>query len=69
VRTVKNRYAARLLKMDEVTAIGIGSGDDSDHAALNVYLEKDTPTVRAKIPAEIDGVAVHIKHAPKFRAL
>lgn len=69
VRAVKNRYGARLLKMDEVTAVGIGAGDDSDHAALNVYLDKDTPAVRAKIPAQIDGVAVHIKHAPKFRAL
>jgi hypothetical protein len=69
VRAVKNRHGARLMKMNEVTAVGIGRGDDSDHAALNVYLEKDTPAVRAQIPATIDGVAVHIRHAPKFRAL
>lgn len=69
VRAVKNRYAASLLKIDEVTAVGIGGGDDPDHAALAVYLEKDTPAVRAKIPTQIDGVAVHIKHAAKFQAL
>ncbi len=69
VRKVKNRHAARLMKMDEVTAVGIGAGDDADHAALNVYLSKDTPEIRAKIPAQIDGVAVHIKHAPKFQIL
>lgn len=69
VRAVKNRNAARLLKIDEVTAVGIGAGEDSDHAALNVYLNKDTPAVRAKIPTQIDGVMVVIKHAPKFQAL
>jgi len=69
VRKVKERHATRLLKIDEVTAVGIGAGDDADHAALNVYLAKDTPAIRAMIPAEIDGVKVHIRHAPKFQIL
>jgi len=69
VRSVKNRYARRLLKMGAVTAVGIGAGDDPDHAALNVYLSKDTPMIRARIPQQINGVTVHIRHAPKFRAL
>jgi hypothetical protein len=69
VRSVKNRYARRLLKMTAVTAVGIGAGDDPNHAALNVYLSNDSPMIRAKIPSQIGGVAVHIRHAPKFHAL
>jgi hypothetical protein len=70
VRAVKERHAARLLKIDAVTAVGIGAGDDADHAALNVYLSKDTPAIRAKVLREIkEGAAVRFRHAPKFRIL
>jgi hypothetical protein len=69
VRAVKNRDARQLLKIDAVTAVGIGAGSDSDHAALNVYVSKDTPTVRARIHRRLSGVKVRIRHAPKFQAL
>jgi hypothetical protein len=63
VRMVKENNAARLLKLDEVVAVGIGAGEDSDHAALMVYVQNDPSKVGAKIPSRIGGVQVTVKQA------
>ncbi len=63
VRAAKEHNAARLLKLDEVVAVGIGAGDDSDHAALVVYVKNDPSKVGAKIPSRIGGVQVRVKQA------
>lgn len=69
VRMVKEHNAARLLKLDEVVAVGIGAGNDADHAALVVYVDNDRSKVGAKIPSRIDGVQVTVKQAAGgFRA-
>ena len=66
---VKEHNAARLLKLDEVVAVGIGAGNDADHAALVVYVDNDRSKVGAKIPSRIDGVQVTVKQAAGgFRA-
>jgi hypothetical protein len=85
VRQVKEAYARRLLKHRHVVAVGIGAGDDPYSAALNVYLNKDTPAVRSRVAAELgeSGTAesgffsglrsrrirVKFRHAEKLRAL
>jgi hypothetical protein len=85
VRQVKKAYARRLLKHRHVVAVGIGAGDDPYSAALNVYLNKDTPSIRSRVAAELgeSGTAgsgsfsglrsrkirVRFRHAAKLRAL
>ena len=70
VRSIKEAHGANLLKNPEVVAVGIGAGDEPDTSALNVYLRKDTPEVRAKILSEINGTArVRFKYAGTLRAL
>ncbi|MBF6569527.1 MAG: hypothetical protein IVW54_11715 [Candidatus Binataceae bacterium] len=69
VRKVKVHHARRLLRNKVVTAVGIGAGDTPDTAALAVYVSDDSPAALAKIPAEINGVKVKIRHAGVFHAL
>jgi hypothetical protein len=69
VREVKRTRGRRMLANHGVTAVGIGSGDDHNSAALNVYLEKDTPEIRRKVLSQAGNVKVRFKHAPKFHAL
>jgi len=68
VRAVKERHGDELLKLDEVTAVGIGAGADSDSAGLIIYVKKDTPQVRKLLPPKIDGVAVRIVQSGVFHA-
>lgn len=69
VREVKRARGRRLLANHEVSAVGIGSGDNPQEAVLNVYLEKDTPEIRHKVLAQAGNVKIKFKHAPKFHAL
>jgi len=68
VRIAKEQEGRRLLKLDEVVAVGIGAGDDPDHAALAVYVKNDPSEVSAKIPSKIGGVPVKVKQAGAFRS-
>ena len=69
VRKIKDAHAHHLLKNSAVSAIGIGSGDSPDTAALKVYLSEDSPKIRAEVQHELGSATVKFKHAPKFQAL
>jgi hypothetical protein len=69
VRRVKEKHGVRLLRNREVVAVGIGAGDDSSSAMLNVYLQTDTPEIRSKVLSEVGNAKVRFKHANKFQAL
>jgi hypothetical protein len=69
VRMIKENHGRQLLTHGEVVAVGIGAGDDPSSAALNVYLENDTPEIRRKVLSEVGKVKVNFKHAGKFNAL
>jgi hypothetical protein len=69
VRAVKEKHEKDLIDMDEVAAVGISQADDADHAALTVFVTRDTPDVRAKVPSELEGVPVKIVESGEFRAL
>ena len=69
VRAVKENHARKLLTNHEIVAVGIGAGDDPASAALNVYLNEDTPEIRSKVLAEIRDVQVKFKSAGKFNPL
>jgi hypothetical protein len=69
VRTIKENHGRKLLTNRGVIAVGIGAGDAPSSAALNVYLETDTPQIRGKVLAEVGKVKVNFKHAGKFNPL
>jgi len=69
VRAVQERHANHLLGIDAVAAIGIGRGASPGQAGLVIYVTKDTPEVRAKLPAQIEGVSVRIVQSGEFHAL
>jgi hypothetical protein len=68
VRAVKERHGDELLKLDDVTAVGIGAGPDSDQAGLVIFVKQDTPQVRKLLPKKIDGVPVQIVQSGIFQA-
>lgn len=69
VRKIKEAHARRLLKNSAVSAVGIGSGDTPDTAALKVYLSEDTPKIRAEVLRELGTSKVRFRHAGRFHAL
>lgn len=69
VRKIKDAHARRLLKNSAVSAVGIGSGDGPDTAALKVYLSEDTPEIRAEVLREVGNSKVKFRHAGRFHAL
>lgn len=64
---VKRRREHDLLRIRGVVGVGVGSRDGD--SCINVYVEEDTPAVRAAVPREIEGVATQIIVAGQFRAL
>lgn len=69
MRKIKDSHARKVLANRGVMAVGIGAGDDPNSAALNVYLENDTPLIRSKVLKELRNAKVKFKHAGKFNAL
>jgi hypothetical protein len=69
VRAVKDRHEQDLLKLDDVAGTAIGRGDNAGQAAMLVLVKKDTAEIRAKIPAQIEGVPVKIIASGEFQAL
>ncbi len=69
VRKVKENHARKLITNSGVVAVGIGAGDDPSSAALNVYLDNDSPEIRRKVISEVGNVKVNFKHAGKFNPL
>ncbi len=56
---IKKRYEKKWLRMEGVTAVGIGlSGNDS---IIIVSVDGDADMVRQKIPAVVDRIAVKIE--------
>ena len=69
VRAVKDRHEQELLALDDVAGTAIGRGDNGGQAAMLVLVKKDTAEIRAKIPAQIEGVPVKIIASGEFQAL
>jgi hypothetical protein len=58
--------------MHGVAAAGVGAGDSSDGAALNVYITEDTPAIRNRVLSHIKdpNVRVNFRHIrQRFTAL
>lgn len=70
-RVVKQEHARNLLRNPDVVAVGIGSADTPDTAALKVYLRNDSPAIRRRVMRELKNnrIPVRFRHAPRFKAL
>ena len=70
MRQIKNAHAEHLLMHHaEIAAIGIGTGDDADSAALNVYLRDDSALIRSEVQKELQGAKINYKHLGRLNAL
>ncbi len=57
----KERHEQAILRIQGVVGIGVGASEVAPgEAVVEVYVEKDTPAVRAAIPAHLDNVPVKI---------
>ncbi len=63
---VKQKYEKRWLKINGVTAVGIGS--DQNNAVIIITVVDNQEKVRKQIPENIDGISVKIQASGKFKA-
>ena len=65
---VQQRHADELMKLPGVVGVGVGRSDDNpDQAAIVIYV--DPARLRAKLPAQLDGVRTKIVSSGGFHAL
>lgn len=66
-KTVKEKYAASLMKQPGILGVGVTSSlDNPSEAAVMVFVEAGKS--HNPIPLELDGVRVRVKSTDKFRA-
>ncbi len=58
VAEVKQRHEAELLNIPGVLGAGVGVSSEHGAVAVKVYVEHDTPEVRASIPSSLEGIRV-----------
>ncbi len=63
---VKQKYEKRWLKINGVTAVGIGS--DQNNAVIIITVVDNQEKVSKQVPENIDGISVKIKASGKFKA-
>ncbi|OGP93319.1 MAG: hypothetical protein A2157_14395 [Deltaproteobacteria bacterium RBG_16_47_11] len=64
-KKIKARHAARLENVPRGVGHGIGLGHDG-RIVIKVYVEEDTPEVRAAVPDSIDGMPVEIEETGRI---
>ncbi|MGI0147955.1 MAG: hypothetical protein ACREDF_00280 [Thermoplasmata archaeon] len=64
---VKRRHELELMKMRGVLGVGIGRKDGKD--CIRIYVEKDSPKIRAEIPESLEEIPVEVVVAGTFQAL
>jgi hypothetical protein len=69
VDQVKEKYAPEIMAIPGVTGIGIGNSDRKTGLAIKVYVERMTPELKRRIPAELEGYPVIAETTGEFRAL
>ncbi|MGH7950140.1 MAG: hypothetical protein ACREQF_13005 [Candidatus Binataceae bacterium] len=57
---VRDRHEANLRQNRGVLGTGIARGAAANATVIEVYVEQDTPEVRAQIPATLDGIATRV---------
>lgn len=59
------KVTRRVIGMEGVTGTAIGLKDGK--GCVKVYLERDDPRLRAKVPRSVDGVRVEVEVTGKVR--
>ena len=67
VEEVKRRHEAHLMSLRGVVGVGIGRKDGRE--IIRVYVEKDLPKIRSRLPAALDDVPVEVVVTGTFKAL
>ncbi|MGH7915961.1 MAG: hypothetical protein ACREQE_00715 [Candidatus Binataceae bacterium] len=57
---VRDRHKPELRGIPQFIGSGIGRWDETNQAAIVVYVEKDTPQMRAAMPADYEGIPVRV---------
>jgi hypothetical protein len=57
---VQERSHGDLMKAPGVVGTGVGLGKQPGTVTIEVFVKKDTPETRAAIPAQIEGIPVHV---------
>jgi hypothetical protein len=60
IDSVRDQLAQQLLGIEGINGIGTSECSDDGRACLIVYLENDSPELKAKVPAEFQGFTVII---------
>jgi len=68
IKPIQARNESRILAIPGVTGIGIGLGADGKTMGLVVFGEKVTNTLRAAVPATVEGVPVRLVESGLFEA-
>ncbi len=67
IQCVKERYESRLLGIDGVVAVGIGTGS-AGHPCIKVYISDDCADVSQQVPHRLDGIRVVVEAVGSIRA-
>lgn len=68
VAAVKDRHVGELIGIPGVVGAGVGAADEPGKARIDVFVQKDTPETRALIPAEYEGIPVHVIESGEITA-
>ncbi len=66
---LKKRHHEVIFKVLGVVGTGVGLHPDTKSPVIEIYVEKDTPEVRQRLPQTLDGAPVQIIETGKVRAL
>ena len=68
IHEVKAKHEMEWMTVPGVTGIGIGERSRAPGLAIRVYVERITPALRARIPAEVEGHPVELEATGEFKA-
>ncbi len=57
----KNAHEKELLGIEGVVGVGVGFSDATKKACIKAYLREDLPSVRDRLPTDVDGVDVEVE--------
>lgn len=68
INEIKEKHESEIMGIPGVTGVGIASNDRAAGLAIKVYVERITPELKLRIPAELDGYPVIAEATGEFRA-
>ena len=68
INEIKEKYESEIMGIPGVTGIGIGNNHRKAGLAIKVYVERLTPELKLRIPAELEGYPVIAEVTGEFRA-